>query len=206
MGFFYLQNRMLINNQNSQIRSSPPENATLIRFSDASERGYAAIMYIVTNLIDISTTSLLAAKTKVAPLKILSTPCLELCGVLLLAKLFSSSEPQLTNLNIRKVYFYTDSVSVLSWLKISILLLNIYVANRVNQILKLTNLFQWLYIRSTFNAADYASRGLSSLQFLNHDSCFSGPDFLFFPIDENSQDYPIIGSHDLPELRKSAYT
>ena len=79
----------------------PPENATLIGISDASERGYAAVIYIVSNLNGISTTSLLAAKTKVTPLKLLSIPHLELCGALLLAKLFSPSELQLADLNIR---------------------------------------------------------------------------------------------------------
>ena len=55
-------------------------------FSDASRLAYAGVVYL--RAIDnhgTVTTSLVMSKTKVAPLKKLTIPCLELCGALILA-------------------------------------------------------------------------------------------------------------------------
>ena len=57
-------------------------------FSDASERAYGAVVYIRTcNETGDANISLLISKTKVAPIKRLSIPRLELCGAQLLAQL-----------------------------------------------------------------------------------------------------------------------
>ena len=57
-------------------------------FSDASEQAYAGVVYL--RMVDSTGqvhTSLVIAKTKVAPVKRLSIPRLELCGAQLLAQL-----------------------------------------------------------------------------------------------------------------------
>jgi hypothetical protein len=57
-------------------------------FSDASERAYAAVVYLrMTDSSDNVQTSLVISKTKVAPIKRLTIPRLELCGAYLLAQL-----------------------------------------------------------------------------------------------------------------------
>lgn len=58
-------------------------NPILVDFSDTSEKGYAVVVYLK---ID-SKINLIIAKSIVAPLKTLSIPRLELCGVLLLSRL-----------------------------------------------------------------------------------------------------------------------
>ena len=86
-------------------------------FSDASERAYAAAIYVVSVTGQKRVSSLLLSKTKVAPIKKLSIPRLELCAAELLVKLINKLIPQLKlkNKDI-KVFAWLDSSVVLTWL------------------------------------------------------------------------------------------
>ncbi|GFT62973.1 uncharacterized protein NPIL_684911 [Nephila pilipes] len=89
---------------------------TLRGFSDASEFTYACVIYAVQrNDNDVTKLTILAAKSKVAPLKPISIPRLELNGVLLLTRLFSVLINTLKN-HVINFYACTDSQVVLSWL------------------------------------------------------------------------------------------
>ena len=60
-------------------------------------------------------------------------------------------------------------------------MLNIFIANRILQILDLTLVNNWSYVKSEFNPVDCASRALRSLEFLRHDSWFIDPSFIRTP-------------------------
>lgn len=127
-------------------------------FSDASERAYAACIYI--KAVDEegkSIAHLLCSKTKVAPLKTLSIPRLELCGAMLLSRLTKRVKQSL-KANISKTFYWTDSTVVLSWLKTSPHLLKSFAANRVSEIQKITNEDTWQHVPTKQNPADIASR------------------------------------------------
>ena len=69
-------------------------------FSDASERAYAAALYIVVPADNRFIAHLVAAKSKVAPVKVVSLPKLELCGATLLSLSFTgvfSAETSVTS-------------------------------------------------------------------------------------------------------------
>ena len=86
-------------------------------FSDASEKAYAAVVYVRTTNLDGTVSSrLVVAKTKVAPLHTLTIPRLELCGAAMLAELMTVIGK---TLEIQKDNFYAwcDNTSVLCWLK-----------------------------------------------------------------------------------------
>ena len=85
-------------------------------FSDASENAYAGVVYLrVSDTSGNVHLALVTSKTKVAPIKRLSIPRLELCGAQVLAQLVSHVQKDL-QLPLSDTFTWTDSTIVLSWL------------------------------------------------------------------------------------------
>lgn len=83
-------------------------------YCDASQMAYAAVIYIRVIKEDGSIyTRLLTAKTRVAPIKTVSVPRLELCGAVLLTKLLREVGDVL-NVPQKNIHAYTDSSIVLA--------------------------------------------------------------------------------------------
>ena len=75
----------------------PTVTIQLHGFSDASEAAYSAVIYLRATYADSPTTCrLIMAKTKVAPVKSLSIPRLELCGAALLARILTTTREALS--------------------------------------------------------------------------------------------------------------
>ena len=88
----------------------------LHRFSDASEEAYSGVVFLrMVDSLQHVHTSLVTSKTKVAPIKQLTIPLLELCGVHLLARLLHHV-CQVFHQSVNSVFTWTDSMIVLSWL------------------------------------------------------------------------------------------
>ncbi|XP_062714016.1 uncharacterized protein LOC134290827 [Aedes albopictus] len=147
-------------------------------FSDASELAYAAVVYargrndsgdIVVNL--------LAAKTRVAPIKQVSLPRLELNAAALLSTLMESVMQAFSHLEVEP-WAYTDSSIVLQWLSAHPRKWKTYVANRTSAILEVLPRDRWNHVRSEDNPADCASRGLTPGELVTHPLWWCGPDEL----------------------------
>lgn len=147
-------------------------------FTDASERAYGAVAY----LLAISSTgkrtcNLLTARSRVAPIKVLTIPRLELLGVLMGVKL-SDYIKQASEFNNIRTYFWTDSTIVLHWIKKDPSKMSTFVATRITQILELSTVHQWSHIRSQHNPADVLSRGMATIQLQDNDLWWHGPNWL----------------------------
>lgn len=96
---------------------SPSSSREVHVFCDASERAYGSVAYLRTEgpsgKVEVS---FLTARSRVAPKKQQSIPCLELCAALTGAQLARVLHEELT-LTISHFTFWTDSTTVLSWLQ-----------------------------------------------------------------------------------------
>ncbi|GFV28672.1 integrase catalytic domain-containing protein [Trichonephila clavipes] len=145
-------------------------------FSDASERAYAAVVYIKCfNESGQSQTRLLCSKSRVAPLKTLTIPRLELSAALLLLRLVKKVVPIL-QLPINKIWMWTDSTIALAWIKNEPHKLKTFVSNRVAEIQALSKDYHWKHVSSKNNPADLISRGCNVDELLKNEMWFSGPD------------------------------
>lgn len=172
-------------------------------FCDASEAAYGACVYL--RSIDNSgqiLASLLCAKSRVAPLKSISMPRLELCGALLLAQLVKCVLNALT-ITIAHSYYWCDSSIVLAWLATEPAVLKTFVANRVAMIQEITEINSWRHVSSNDNAADIISRGAYPSQLQNLSLWWSGPPWLSKDQSEWPQSiHSAYLSSEIPEKRK----
>lgn len=143
-------------------------------FSDASNAAFAAVVYL--RVIDAEGKvhiSLVTAKTRVAPIKQLSIPRLELSGSVLLAKLLAEVG-EVLKIPKENIHAWTDSEIVLAWLS----KWKTLIGNRVSEILTVTSRSQWAHVLSEQNPADCASRGLNASELINHHLWTTGPTWL----------------------------
>ena len=137
-------------------------NCTLHGFADESKRAYCATIYLVYETDKDIFSSLICTKTRVAPLKELSIPRLELMSAKILATLmnvvYQALSPQVT---IKERRYWLDSKTALFWIKNSGHWKQ-FVQHRVDEILKLSNKANWGHCVGICNPADLGSRGVSA--------------------------------------------
>ena len=148
--------------------------------TDASMSAIAAIVYVRTTNADGSCTSqYVISKTKVAPIKQLSIPKLELEAATLGAELAGFCESEMTT-TITSKHFWTDSTATLGWIQ-SKQRQKMYIANRLTKIHENSNPDNWRHIPGKMNPADHGTRGLTPSEIPN--LWLQPPDFLNTPQD-----------------------
>ncbi|KMQ86241.1 hypothetical protein RF55_14823 [Lasius niger] len=172
-------------------------------FCDASMRAYGACIYIrITDKQNNHFARLLCSKSRLAPIKCISLPRLELCGAVLLSQLIN----KVLNANIIKfnrVYLWSDSTIVLSWLRSMSSRWAIFVANRVGEIQRCTKIDDWHHVPTKYNPADLISRGVMPSQLVQSSLWWSGPSWLQCnPIEWPKPPAPLNDTL-LPEQRKT---
>ena len=139
-------------------------------FTDSSMKAYGACAYIVAN----GKSSLIMAKNRVAPLKQLTIPRLELMAAVIGSRLLAHIR---NTLQITRAVLWSDSQIVLTWLS-SKKTLKPFISNRVKEITELTEELTWRYCPSESNPADLLSRGITVDKFKDNRLWMHGPDWL----------------------------
>ena len=158
-----------------------PVDIQLHGFSDASERAYAAVVYIRSTYSDGQVeVRLVASKSRVALIKRQTIPRLELSGALILARLVN----KLKSLDIESpVVLWTDSMTTLCWIK-NERVWKQYVGQRVDEIRSLTSKDPWRHRPGEINPADLPSRGLTAKELSTSNTWWNGPSFLLYPVNQ----------------------
>ncbi|XP_066958114.1 uncharacterized protein [Macrobrachium rosenbergii] len=147
-------------------------------FGDASERGYGACVYVRVPEKGNFKVTLIAARGKVAPIKKVSLPRLELLGALLCARLVVFVKSALRLVQEVSVRCWTDSTVALAWIKGEPNRWKTFVANRVVEIQGLTPPSCWQHCPGKDNPADLISRGVYAEQLTQSDVWLVGPSWL----------------------------
>ena len=148
----------------------------LFVFADASTKAYGAIVYLNSG----NHISLVMSKSRVAPVKSVTLPKLELMAAVMgtrLAKFIQSSLTPHSHDSPIRIHLWTDSQIVLHWINKNNSS-KTFVSYRVMEIIKSFPISMWSYTPSADNPADLLTRGVSTQQLLSSELWLTGPHWL----------------------------
>ncbi|XP_053389066.1 uncharacterized protein LOC128552084 [Mercenaria mercenaria] len=152
-------------------------SAVLHHFSDASESGYGIVTYL--RLVDSDERvhcSFVIGKSRVAPLKQVTIPRLELTAATVAVRTDRMVKSEI-DIPLNDSVFWTDSMSVLRYIMNTTSRFHTFVANRLSVIHEGSNPDQWRYVSTKLNPADIASRGIPATDLSRH--WIEAPEFLW---------------------------
>ena len=147
-------------------------------FCDASEQAYSSCVYFQSESSsdgDLKS-SFVISKTRLAPVKRVALPRLELLSCLLGAKLLQKVITIL-KMHDTKIFCWSDSTIAVSWIRSSANRFKPFVSNRVQIIQSITSPSSWNHCSGITNPADQATRPISFSNW-NKSLWFNGPPWL----------------------------
>ena len=173
-------------------------------FSDASSTGYGQVTYLrIENEKGDIHCAFLMGKARVAPVKTMTIPRLELTAATVSVRVGEMIAKELDEPAESKTY-WTDSTTVLKYIRNNKKRFHVFVANRVQTIRDATNSNQWRYVGTDINPVDDSSRGLKGHELSKQHRWITGPNFLWLPESEWPQlpaDLDDVSLND-PEVKK----
>lgn len=173
------------------VSNDHPDETTIHVFCDASKSAYAACVFLRTRSKEKVYIQLVSAKSRIAPLKKITIPRLELLAAVIGCRLYVQTK-QALHLN-GKVYFWTDSTTVLTWIRLKENWCT-FVGNRCKEICQSTDKNDWHHVPGDMNAADLPSRGCGA-KTLYESRWWEGPAWL----KEDEDKWPQTNSETLDE-------
>ena len=112
-----------------------------------------------------------------APLKPLTVPQLELQAAVMVSRLADTIISQ-HSLKISKRFFWTDSLTVVNWIRSDARKYQPFLAHRLAEILDPTSMHEWRWIATKDNVADEATTDTEHIEITSSCGWFTGPEFL----------------------------
>ena len=154
-------------------------------FSDGSNTAYGCAGYLVSRDSNKKVkVCLIYAKNRLCPASVkLTVPKIELSGATMSVKMMEEIKREL-HIKVDKIFFWTDSVSVLRYIRNRTKRFQVFVGNRIAEILHRSDPYvQWRYVPTEINPADMSSRSTAVPDFPDERLrlWFLGPEFLWGP-------------------------
>ena len=146
-------------------------------FCDASERAYGAVLYIRSTRETKTHVQIVCSKNRLAPLKKVTLPRLELIAALVGARLLNYFCKE-TGYDVTEATLWSDSTVSLGWIRNDPNRWKTFVGNRVTEIHTYTTPSQWKHCPGEDNPADYLSRGVNAEQLKELRTWWHGPTWL----------------------------
>ena len=162
-------------------RSVKPVNGeapVLVLLSDGSKEAYGVAAYIRWWTPCGYISHLLAAKSRIAPLKIIDVVRLELCGAVLNSRLYTFITKEMPDIEFNRVYHIVDSEIVKAMINKESYGFNTFAANRIGEIHRNTEPDNWYWIEGSLNIADVTTRGCHAAALNERSTWQNGPEFL----------------------------
>lgn len=148
-------------------------------FSNEGATGYGQVTYLkIVNDKGNIYCSFLMGKSRLAPLKAIAIPRLELTATTISVRIGGMVSRELDD-PVDSETYWTDSTTVLKYIRNEAKRFHVFVANRVQSIRNQTDPAQWRYVESKNNPADDASLGVKGYQLSDKQRWIKGPDFLW---------------------------
>ena len=144
-------------------------------FTDASTHAYGAVAYLRTIQGDNITADLIFSKSRVAPTKPTSVPCLKLFGVVLGAKMIKFLRKE-SPFEFDHTYLWTDSKCALAWVT-QHESRPLFIKRRIKTIHEVENV-QYGFVPGRENPADMVSRGATASELQQKEVWWKGPNWL----------------------------
>lgn len=128
-------------------------------FCDASAKAYACAIFVRVERTSGVSVHLLAAKSRVAPIKTTTIPRLELLSATIACRLYLAVQSNFEQHV--PCHFWTDSSTVLCWIRHNEEW-SAFVHNRIKEIRSLTSISAWRHVPGHLNPADLPWRGCSA--------------------------------------------
>ena len=147
-------------------------------FGDASKLGTAAVIYAVVHQTSGVYQGLIASKARLS--KKATIPRLELIAAVMSVNLMENVRQVLGSINggvkIRREVCWSDSTTVLHWIRGDRNTYKQFVRNQVDKISQKSKTIKWRHVPGTENPADVASRGANFHQL--QENWWKGPKWL----------------------------
>ena len=150
------------------------DESELISFTDASKNSSCTVIYLRSKIAGCWKVNFLYSKTRVAPVRKITIPRLELIAVVIGIRSLNFVTRHL-ELNIKRRRLWTDSQCVWHWL-VDKKPLSVFVENRLREIRKEKDI-SFDFVSTSQNPADIETRGATLFE-LERSIWFTGPAFL----------------------------